>query len=241
MDKVCGETLHRHISNYMRAKIYAKEWSLGERIPSEHEFMSRFEVSRGTVRKAIKTLVDEGLLEQEHGRGTFVCAPERAYKAGDKPFSFAASLVEQGIPFTTHVLTHAVIPANAEIAEKLQMDVGGPVFKMRRVRKTNGKPIMVHDSWVDLEVCPGLDKLPLENMSLFHAIEQTSGAKIESSRMDYSARAAGNLLSDALEIAQGSPILNLEQVIVLDDGRPAEWGDTMLCAGQRIVGTVHQN
>ncbi|MDY2777296.1 MAG: GntR family transcriptional regulator [Collinsella sp.] len=240
MNRVVNETLHGRVSNYIRSKIYAKEWGPGNRIPSEHDLMDEFEVSRGTVRKAIKTLVDEGLLEQEHGRGTFVCEPHIAHPGGDRPFSFAASLGEQGIAFKTEVLFQERIPASGEVAERLQIAEGDPVLRLRRVRSTGGKPIMVLDSWTPLDVCPGLDEMPLETMPLFEAVERCSGARIMYSHMAYSARAAGKDLASVMDVAENSPVLNLEQLIVLDDGRPVEWGDTMLCVGQTIVGTARQ-
>ncbi len=240
MGKAIGDTLHGSVANFIRSKIYAKEWGAGTRIPSEHQLMEDFDVSRGTVRKAIKTLVDEGLLQQEHGRGTFVREPHIAHPGGDRPFSFAASLVEQGISFETEVLTKERIEATLEVAEHLQIQVGDPVLKLRRVRRADGKAIMVLDSWTPLEICPGIESMPLEEMSLFNAVESATGAHITLSHMVYSARAAGKDLANVMGVSEGSPILNLEQLIFLDDGRPIEWGDTMLAAGQTIVGVGHQ-
>ena len=240
MSKANGETLHGTVSNYIRSKIFAKEWGTGERIASEHSLMDLFDVSRGTVRKAIKTLVDEGLLQQEHGRGTFVSEPHIAHPGGDRPFSFAASLQQQGITFETEVLSRERIGATPEVAEHLQIKEGDPVLKLRRVRRAGGKAIMVLDSWTPLNVCPGIEDMPLEEMSLFDAVEKATGAHIAVSQMAYSARSAGKDLASVMGVSEVSPVLNLEQLIFLDDGRAIEWGDTMLAAGQTIVGTAHQ-
>lgn len=241
MNKAAGETLHGGLSNYIRSKIFAKEWGIGEQIPSEHSLMEEFDVSRGTVRKAIKTLVDEGLLKQEHGRGTFVSEPHIAHPGGDRPFSFAASLSAQGISFETEVLSRERIGATPEVAERLQIAEGDPVLKLRRVRRAGGKAIMVLDSWTPLDICPGIEDMPLEEMSLFDAVERATGGHIALSQMAYSARAAGKDLASVMGVSEGSPILNLEQLIYLEDGRAIEWGDTMLAAGQTIVGTAHQS
>lgn len=240
LSKANGETLHGTVSNYIQSKIFAKEWGTGERIPSEHSLMDLFDVSRGTVRKAIKTLVDEGLLQQEHGRGTFVSEPHIAHPGGDRPFSFAASLQQQGITFETEVLSRERIGATPEVAEHLQIKEGDPVLKLRRVRRAGGKAIMVLDSWTPLNVCPGIEDMPLEEMSLFDAVEKATGAHIAVSQMAYSARSAGKDLASVMGVSEVSPVLNLEQLIFLDDGRAIEWGDTMLAAGQTIVGTAHQ-
>lgn len=240
MNRAANDTLHGTVSNFIRSKIYAKEWGPNKRIPSEHELMSEFGVSRGTVRKAIKTLVDEGLLQQEHGRGTFVCEPHIEHPGGDRPLSFAESLKDQGITFTTKVLVKQRVPATLEVATHLKISEGDPVLRLRRVRSVDGKPIMVLDSWTPLDICPGIDELPLEKMSLFDAVEACSGAHIDRSEMTYSARAAGKDLAAVMGIPENSPVLNLEQLITLDDGSHIEWGDTMLCAGQTITGMGRQ-
>lgn len=240
MNKAAGETLHGGVSNFIRSKIYAKELAPNDRIPSEHQLMRDFSVSRGTVRKAIKTLVDEGLLVQEHGRGTFVCEPNVTSPGMDRPFSFAASLNERGIAFSTVVLTRERIEANADVAGHLHIDVGDPVLRLRRVRRAGNKPIMVLDGWISMRLCPGIECVPFERESLFDAIERTSGASIAYSSMAYSARAAGKELAGILGVPQNALVLNLEQIMLLDDGRPVEWGDTMLSAGQTIVGMARQ-
>lgn len=240
MNRAASETLHAGVSNYIRSKIYAKEWGPNKRIPSEHELMAEFQVSRGTVRKAIKTLADEGLLKQEHGRGTFVCQPHIEHPGGERPFSFAESLKEQGIAFTTKVVFKRRIPATAEVAVHLKIAEGDPVLRLRRVRSVGEKPIMVLDSWTPICRCPGIEDMPLETMSLFDAVEACSGGHIAHSNMAYSARAAGQELALVMDVSENSPVLNLEQLIMLEDGSPIEWGDTMLRAGQTITGTAHQ-
>lgn len=80
-------TLYNQLADILREKIYAHEWGVRSKIPSEHELMELFGVARGTVRRALKTLVDEGLLVQQHGRGTFVAEPGLSHPGGTRPFS----------------------------------------------------------------------------------------------------------------------------------------------------------
>ena len=240
VNKVANETLHGTVSNFIRSKIYAKELAPNDRIPSEHQLMEAFDVSRGTVRKALKTLVDEGLVVQEHGRGNFVSAPCVKRPGTDKPFSFAESLIERGVAFDTVVLEKEDIAASADVAARLQIEAGAQVLRLRRVRYAAGKPIMVLDTWTPVDPCPGIMDLPFDRISLFNAIERTSGKRIAYSSMAYSARVAGKELARIMRVPESSPVLNLEQIMVLEDGSPIEWGDTMLGAGQTIVGMARQ-
>ena len=96
--------LYVQVADYVREKIYSKEWGVDERIPSEHELMAMLHLSRGTVQKGIRSLVEEGLLVQQRGRGTFVIEPVMARPSGNKLHSFAESMTEQGIDFVTKVV-----------------------------------------------------------------------------------------------------------------------------------------
>lgn len=53
-------------------KIRGREWAAGERIPSEPDLAKYFDVSRDTVRKAIKSLQSAGVLHSRSGAGTYV-------------------------------------------------------------------------------------------------------------------------------------------------------------------------
>lgn len=228
------------ISNYLRKKIYSQEWEPGHRIPSENELRMKFSVSRGTVRRAIADLVDEGLLEQVRGSGTFVTDTHLTHPGGNRPLSFAESLHLQNKDFVTKVLVCERKPATLAVAAHLGIEEGDPALHLVRLRTVDDVPVMLIASWVPLDVCPDIDKLPLDTMSLFDAVEFTSGRKIWRSEMTYSARTAGKELGDNLRINEKMPVLCLEQLISLEDGACIEWNNTTLSVGQTIVGVGYE-
>ena len=75
-------SLHSQLADQIREMIYSRELVSGEKILSEHELMDRFGISRGTVRHAIETLVNEGLLLRVHGKGTYVAEEGLSHPAG---------------------------------------------------------------------------------------------------------------------------------------------------------------
>ena len=76
-------------------------------------------MSRGTIRRAISALVEEGLLVQMRGRGTFVTRNRIMHPSGNTLISFAESLRSQGIDFTTKVLRQEVVPADDYISNSV--------------------------------------------------------------------------------------------------------------------------
>ena len=67
-----GSPVYIQIHNQIKKDIEAGVWSVGDRIPSERELALEFNVSRMTLRQAVQTLVEEGILERQVGAGTFV-------------------------------------------------------------------------------------------------------------------------------------------------------------------------
>ena len=67
--------LYQRLREEMLAKISAGEWTPGAPIPTEAELTRHYGVAIGTVRKAVDTLVNEGLLLRSQGRGTFLRRP----------------------------------------------------------------------------------------------------------------------------------------------------------------------
>lgn len=240
IDKSSPTLLHIQLADLLREKIYSREWRPRRKIPSEHELMSCFSLSRGTVRHAIRTLVNEGLLTQEHGRGTFVAEPGISHPAGVRPLSFAESLRSQGKDFITHVIDKQVVPASPTVARELELDPGDNVLFVRRIRTVDGEPVICQEGWFSLPECPGLDEVDFTVESAFEAVERCSGRKIVYAHILYTALIAGKEYGAYLGCDESLPVLMLEQTIRLADGRPIEWNHTWLKAGQSVVGDAIQ-
>jgi len=240
LDKSSSSTLHSQLSDIIREKIYSRAWGAGRKIPSEHELMERFGLSRGTVRHAIKSLVDEGLLVQSHGRGTFVAEGGIAHPAGRGTISFAESLREQGKSFTTAVLDQVVLPAPIDVAYELELEPGAPMLFLRRVRSVGNEPIMCIESWIAMQRCPGIEKTDFTVEDGNAAVERCSGKRVTHVKVRYTARAAGAEHGGYLHCDESAPILLLEQTISFEDRMPFDWSLSWLTPGQVIVGESTQ-
>ena len=238
--KAGSAPVYSQLAALLREKIGLHEWAPGSRIPSEHELMARFGISRGTVRRAISELVDEGFLVQVRGSGTFVSERALSHPAGERSLSFGESLREQGKDFVTHVLEKRVIPAPADVAEHLRIQPGSPVLYLLRVRTVDGKPVICQEGWENLGECLGLEDADFSCETAFDAVERCSGRKITWSKVRYSASSAGER-AEALGCGENDPVLVLRQTIGLADATVIEWGLTWLRAGQEVAGTSVQD
>ncbi|MDJ1121754.1 GntR family transcriptional regulator [Olsenella sp. YH-ols2217] len=232
--------LYVQVADYVREKIYSHEWGVDDRIPSEHELMAMLGLSRGTVQKGIRALVDEGLLVQQRGRGTYVVQPVMAEPSGNKLLSFAESMGSQGIPFVTTVVEKRVEPANKACAWALHVKRGAPILYLERVRSVFDEPVMFIESHVALSQCPGLEDVDFTDEGLFVAVARTSGRTIGRSERIFSARVCGKRRSEWLRCDEHAPALELEQTVFFSDGTAFEWGSVWLPANRCVISSTTQ-
>ncbi|MBP3893266.1 MAG: GntR family transcriptional regulator [Atopobiaceae bacterium] len=234
-DRSEGNLLYKQVSDYVREKIYSREWGVNEPIPSEHELMDMLQLSRGTVQKGIQQLVDEGLLVKQRGRGTFVTQPVMTRPSSNRLLSFGESMSEQGIEYATKVVEHRVEQASRVCAENLGIQPGDEHLYLVRVRYVHDLPVMLIESHLSLSACPGLDRADLEHEVLFAAVERLGGRSVGRSEVSYSARAIGRMRGDWLCCDEHSPVLVMDQLVFLEDGAPIEWGSVWMPANRCII------
>ena len=227
--------LHANVADYIREKVYSKQWGVGEALPSEHELAAMLGVARGTVQKAIRTLVNEGLLVQQRGRGTFVTQPLMARPSSTRLLSFAESMDEQDLAYQTHVVEQRIESANDACARNLALEPGAKHLFLTRVRSLRGRPVMLIESHLNLRVCPGLENADFTTEGVFAAVERTSGHRVGRCEMSYSARVAGRTRGAWLDCDEHAPVLNLDQLVRLDDETPFEWGSVWLPANRCVI------
>lgn len=125
-------------------KIRTGEYALGDQLPAEPELAEIYNVSRGTVRKVLGELDDEGIISRRTGAGTFVMATPKA----DKAISFTKQVAMAGLQPRTVVLTQEKIMAAAargRVCEGFMLDEAAaaitPVYHIDRVRYGDDRPL----------------------------------------------------------------------------------------------------
>jgi len=221
-------SLHSQISDSIRLRIASGEWPPNYRLPSEPDLATELGVSRGTLRRALATLIDEGMLKQVQGRGTFVTSTMIEPAIAQKLSTLSEDLASQGIETTTVVLEVGLLEAQRPIASLLDVAPGHNVLRLVRLRSTTSGPIALLDNYVRTDLTPAIETLDFTQHSLFGILEQRYGLKIASGRRTFSAEIATERVATSLGLELGSPVQYLEQVTYLGDGRPIEYSDVWI-------------
>ena len=214
--------LYIQARDWIKRKIAAGEWKENAKLPNEDELAVTLGISRGTLKQAIRKLIEEGVLVQIQGKGTFVVGKPMEQPLAERLMSVAEALAEGSRSFTTRLLRIERKDAG-ETAGLLQLDPRDPVYALQRIRYLDGIPAVYLENAVPSALFPDLDKHDLEAVPLFRLIEEHYGVKIGWGKRTFSAAATDAALSKKLEVRKGTPVTFLEQVIFNADHVPLEY------------------
>lgn len=241
-DRGLPMSLHRQITDALRARISGGVWPAHYRLPSEPDLAGLLKVSRGTLRSAIGTLVREGLLVQIRGRGTFVAAPVGEPAIAQRFTTLSEDFGAHGLDWRTETLDAGVVAPPGMVAALLSLPAGGRTFRLTRRGLSSGRAAAYLVNHVRLDLAPDIETIDFASHSLFSVLENEFGLAIRDGRRTFAAVAAPTTVASALGLAPGAPVQYLEQVTYLADGTPVEYSDVWIDSAQlRVTSVLERN
>ena len=153
IDKSAPQPIYQQIKSIFEQKIGSGEWSPGQKLPSENELVLALDVSRMTINRALRELTQQGLVNRVHGRGSFVA--ERPQHASLIELQDIAVEVEKaGKRYRSDVISLVQGPADVDLAELMQVDVGSELFFLRAVHFQDDQPIQLESRYVNPALVP---------------------------------------------------------------------------------------
>ena len=144
IDRTNEVPLYSQIAEALAALILDGTLTPGTRIEDEVSMARRLEVSRPTTRQALQRLVDRGLISRRRGAGTVVTSPH--VRRPMELSSLLADLTRGGHTVSTTITDYSTHPADEEEAERLEIEPGTNVTRIRRMRCADGEPIALMDN-----------------------------------------------------------------------------------------------
>ncbi len=215
--------LYKQIKGLILQGLESGEWRPGEAIPSETDLAARFNVSQGTVRKAIDEMAAENLLIRKQGKGTYVAS----HNDPRSRFRFLRLVPQSG-----HIVLPQSVPldcwrakAGQEASRLLHVEPGAPITIVRRVLKLAGKPTVVDELYLPGEVFQGLTLEMLQQWqgSLYSLFETRFDVRMIRAEERLRAVAADRRSAELLEVPEGAPLLSVERLTYTYGDRPIEW------------------
>jgi len=223
IDRESPVPYYHQLKLFLLGEIRSGRLKQEQKLPSEAEFCELYSVSRTVVRQTIKELQNEGYLTTEKGKGTFISRPRIIEGFVQSLSGFYEDMVKRGYRVTTHILKQELIPASHHVSQQLRIEEGTPVVVISRIRKLDDEPSVYVTTYMPQEICPKLVDTDLENRSLYSFLEEECGLEIFRGHRYIGVALANEYEASLLNINVGSPLIELESVSYLRDGRPLEY------------------
>ncbi|RIJ71299.1 GntR family transcriptional regulator [Nakamurella silvestris] len=213
---------YARLASLLREQITSGRYGPGDRLPSETQLMGQHHLSRNTVRAAVRTLVDAGMVTRRRGSGCYVSKHSGITHSLGSLRSITEVINDLGLTPGIRAITLAVDPRpSPELHGFLRSE---PVWMLSRTRLASGTPFALMDSWLPDDLGRVLDVKEIrKHQSLYRTIAQTGLRVVAEATEAISAEGAGPREAAALDVPIGSPLLVLHRFTTDRNGQPMEY------------------
>ncbi|MFB9376816.1 GntR family transcriptional regulator [Kineococcus gynurae] len=220
LDRSSPVPLYFQVARQIEVAIEEGKLPPGSRLDNEIHLADRLGLSRPTMRRAIQSLVDKGLLVRKRGVGTQV-----VHGQVTRPVELTSlhdDLSSHGQAPTTRVLQHEVLSASDEVAAVLALSAGARVLHVRRLRYSQDEPLAIMENWLP-EPFVDITAEQLEERGLYQML-RSRGVGMRVARQRIGARRGTAEECTLLGERRASPLLTAERTTHDDSGRVVEFG-----------------
>ncbi|TWH51885.1 GntR family transcriptional regulator [Sporomusa sp. KB1] len=218
VDKTDAMPLHLQVRNVLRNEILKGTYT--EKIPSEYELMEMFSVSRATIRRAVRTLTEEGVLETKQGLGTFVSARSIEEWLGNLSTYFEI-VQDMGMKPNIRLLSQGIVPSPQDVAVIFGTK---EIYETNRLRLANDVPIVVEKQYYPLKIGQKLAEVDLNNASTYEILENEIGITLWEAKQTITAIIPTAEEKKLLNLSAAPSCALLSKRLVVDlEGKPWEY------------------
>ncbi|WP_410573790.1 GntR family transcriptional regulator [Amycolatopsis sp. cmx-4-61] len=220
VDPGSPEPLYFQVSRQLHAAIEDGRLPAGARLGNEVDLAASLRLSRPTIRQAIQTLVNQGLLVRRRGVGTQVVRTKVA-----RPLRLSSlfdDLAGLGGRPGTAVLVNRVEAAGADVAELLEAPGLTQVRRLKRLRSADGEPLALMNNYLpDGVIDPADDELRERGL---YQLLRSAGVRLHAAEQNIGARLATEEDAELLQEEPGAALLTTQRTTYDDAGRVVEYG-----------------
>ncbi|GHG25585.1 MULTISPECIES: GntR family transcriptional regulator [Amycolatopsis] len=220
LDPGSPEPLYFQVSRQLHAAIEDGRLPAGARLDNEVDLAASLRLSRPTIRQAIQTLVNQGLLVRRRGIGTQVVRTKVA-----RPLRLSSlfdDLAGLGGKPESAVLVNRVEDARPDVAELLEAPGLTRVRRLKRLRSTDGEPLALMNNYLpDGVIDPADDELRERGL---YQLLRSAGVRLHAAEQNIGARLATEEDAELLHEEPGAALLTMQRTTYDDSGRVVEYG-----------------
>jgi len=202
--------LYVQLADLLREKILSGVLEPGTLLPSNEELCKQHGISRVTVRLALKTLAQEGLLVAGRGKGTFVSTPRIGHNLNDV-LTWPNIIISPASGYKVKVVGFGKVKANDEVLKFFDLTSGQKMLRIQRQHYVGNFPV----AFVNLFVSPVVEaiftKKIVEELPVYDLVESKTEYVIGRAVQFIRACSADQTIARYLELEVGDPVLMSER------------------------------
>jgi GntR family transcriptional regulator len=200
--------------------------AFGDEFPGELALVAQYEVSRQTVRAALRELRADGVVVAERGRRPRLAGESAITQPLGALYSLFASVESAGLRQTSIVRARD-LRADGVIADRLGLEASTPLFRLERLRLAGDEPLALDTVWLPAEIGAPLLESDFTHTALYDELAARAGVRLESGRELISAVVPTRAEQRLLGIPPSTGALAIDR-LGHAGGRPMEWRHTLI-------------
>jgi len=227
LDRDSPMPLWAQLESDLKTRLDAGEFN--DRFPTDNELVNEYEVSRHTVREAIRHLNSSGILRRERGRGTVINRSEFEQPLGAL-YSLFQSVESAGTTQRSQVLELRE-DVNPAVAEHLGLVADTPLLYLERIRFADDEPLALDRSWLPMDLARPLLTSDFERTALYAELAERVGVSPDAGWERIAPVLPSTEERTLLAMRRGEAAFALERMGTAD-GTPIEWRTTLIRGGR---------
>jgi GntR family transcriptional regulator len=216
---------HRYlqVARTLRKEIVDGVYPVGSQLPTEHELCERFEVSRYTVREALRRLREDNLVASRPRAGTLV-VPRPATNSYAQDVMSINDLLAFASGAQFEIESNAMVTIDDDLAARTGLTVGSEWLAVRGYRQADGSsaPVCRTEYYINRAFAAVGRLLHRHSGAIFPLIEDLFGVSIVEVHQEISAIVTSAELAECLKVAAGSAALAMQRTYRTSDGEVAQ-------------------
>jgi len=204
----------------------------GNRLLTEPALAKQLNVSRATLREAMRTFETQGLIYRHQGSGTFVIHPSQVIDTGLEVLESIETLSKRiGLPVSMGELWIDHVPANEEYSKALNLQINQPVLVISRVIQAEGRPVAYLIDILPDDILPSKELEIGFTGSMLDLLMKRGTPALVSSRCEINAVQAKSDIARALRIQRGDVLLRFIAYLYSTNGQVVDYSYSYFLPG----------
>ena len=230
LDRQSLTPLYLQLKDLLRSQVVDGRLQPGDALPSERQLCEEFNVSRSTVREALRELSDQGLIRTVPGRGAFVTARQSNLTVRVSLAGFTGDVRREGMSPSSRLLGAGLVASpSPALVEEMGLQPGDELVRLERLRLVNDIPLALHIVYLNHRLCPQILQHNLADESVFQLLCGEYGLRLTRAEEQVYAALADQREMELLNLTYPAAVLRAERTTFLDTGEVIEFSLATYC------------